>query len=412
MATGATRVSITPDVAGKYKTPGGPLQGVRVLDFSAMVSGPMATSLLADQGADVIKVEQPGSGDLIRYIGCSRAGMSAIFNTINRNKRSIALDLSTERGLELALELVKTADVVVENFRPGVAERMGLGYKALLAVKPELVYASIRGFGSSGPRADQRVYDLVIQALSGMAASQGRDGRPEFVHNIVCDKTSAIYAAQAISAALFARERGAGGQQLELCMLDASVAFLWPDVMQDRSWLGDGVSAPAPLADLLDAQPTADGWVAVLAISDEEFAGLARALGKPQLVDDPRFSELQSRMEHGAEMSAAIKEVSSTLASADFLARLEAEGVPCAPVNTSEQLIDDPQILANGLLQEIEHPHCGPMRVPGPVARFEGTPAELHSPSPLLGEHSDQLLAELGLNEKEIAVLREQGNVA
>jgi len=388
VATGATRVSITPDVAGKYKTPGGPLQGVRVLDFSAMVSGPMATSLLADQGADVIKVEQPGAGDLIRYIGCSRAGMSAIFNTINRNKRSIALDLSTERGLELALELVKTADVVVENFRPGVAERMGLGYKALLAVNPELVYASIRGFGSSGPRADQRVYDLVIQALSGMAASQGRDGRPEFVHNIVCDKTSAIYAAQAISAALFARERGAGGQQLELCMLDASVAFLWP------------------------AQPTADGWVAVLAISDEEFAGLARALGKPQLVDDPRFSELQSRMEHGAEMSAAIKEVSSTLTSADFLARLEAEGVPCAPVNTSEQLIDDPQILANGLLQEIEHPHCGPMRVPGPVARFEGTPAELHSPSPLLGEHSDQLLAELGLNEEEIAVLHERGNVA
>jgi crotonobetainyl-CoA:carnitine CoA-transferase CaiB-like acyl-CoA transferase len=182
--------------------------------------------------------------------------------------------------------------------------------------------------------------------------------------------------------------------------------------MQDRSWLGDGVSAPAPLADLLDAQPTADGWVAVLAISDEEFAGLARALDKPQLVDDPRFAELQSRMEHGAEMSAAIKEVSRTLTSADFLARLEAEGVPCAPVNTSEQLIDDPQLLANGLLREIEHPHCGPMRVPGPVARFEGTPAKLHSPSPLLGEHSDQLLAELGLNEKEIAVLREQGNVA
>ena len=390
---------------------GGPLAGIRVVDLTAMVSGPLATCVLADQGADVIKVEPPGTGDLIRHIGTSRGGLSAIFTTLNRNKRSIALDLSDARGRELLDRLVAGADVFVQNFRPGVAERMGLGAQRLRGLREGLVYVSISGFGESGPYAQRRVYDIVIQALSGMADSQAdpHSGEPELVRNIVADKATAWVAAQAITAALLARERGAGGQHVRLSMLDATIAFLWPDVMQGVTYLGEGATAPASLHGFLSVRRTADGFMTIFAIADREFEGLCRALGRPELASDERFRDTAGRMRHADALAAILDEVTAQRSSAELSARLSAEDVPHAPVNRVAAIHEDPQVIENALLVEMLHPTAGRVRTPRPVARFERTEASLRRPAPRLGEHGDELCRELGLDAARIAALREAG---
>ncbi len=388
----------------------GPLAGIRVVDLTSMVSGPLATGVLADQGADVIKVEPPGPGDLIREIGCSRGGLSAIFSTLNRGKRSLVLDLGQPRGLELLLALVARADVFVQNFRPGVAERMGMGEAALRRVAPDLVYVSISGFGESGPYAQRRVYDIVIQALSGMAASQADPvtGEPGLVRNIVADKASALVAAQAITAALFARARGAGGQHVRVAMLDAAIAFLWPDVMQAQTFLGPGATPPASLAGFLSLRPTADGFMTIFAIADAEFAGLCRALGRPELTQEERFRDTAGRFRNADALAVILDEITRSQSTASLCARLEAEDVPHAPVNRLETLHEDPQVVASALLVEMEHPLAGRFRTPRPVARFDVTPALLRGPAPSLGEHGDEVLRELGLATSEIEDLRAQ----
>jgi crotonobetainyl-CoA:carnitine CoA-transferase CaiB-like acyl-CoA transferase len=364
--------------------------------------------ILGDQGADVIKVEAPGGGDLIREMGCSRGGLSAIFSTLNRNKRSLVLDLGQPRGIELLLALVARADVFVQNFRPGVAERMGFGEAALRRVAPALVYVSISGFGEAGPYAQRRVYDIVIQALSGMAVSLAdpSTGEPELVRNIVADKATALVAAQAITAALFARERGAGGQHVRLAMLDATIAFLWPDVMQSCTFLGPGATPPASLAGFLSVRRTLDGHMTIFAIQDAEFAGLCRALGRPELTRDERFRDTAGRMRHADVLAALLDEVTCTQTTASLCARLAAEDVPHAPVNRLETLHEDAQVVANALLVEVEHPSAGRLRTPRPVARFDATPASLRRPAPLLGEHGTEVLRELGLPAGEIDDLR------
>jgi crotonobetainyl-CoA:carnitine CoA-transferase CaiB-like acyl-CoA transferase len=386
----------------------GPLDGIRVVDLTSMVSGPLATAVLGDQGADVIKIEPLGSGDLIRSIGTSRGGLSAIFSTLNRNKRSLALDLGQPRGLALLLRLVASADVFVQNFRPGVAERMGIGEAALRAVRSDLVYVSISGFGESGPYAQRRVYDIVIQALSGMADSQAdpKTGEPELVRNIVADKATALAAAQAITAALFARERGAGGQHVRLAMLDATIAFLWPDVMQAFTYLGPGATPPASLAGFLSVRRTLDGFMTIFAIADAEFAGLCRALDHPELIRDERFRDTAGRMRHADVLARVLDEATCAQTTASLCARLEAEDVPHAPVNRLETLHQDAQVIANGVLVEMEHASAGRFRTPRPVACFDATPASLRRPPPLLGEHGAELLGELGLAAGEIDDLR------
>lgn len=389
----------------------GPLAGYRIVDVTQMVSGPMATMILADQGADVVKIEPPGTGDLTRALGGGARGMAPIFATINRNKRSVVLDLKDPRGRAVLERLVAGADLFVQNFRPGVAERMGIGEAALRRVKPDLVYVSISGFGESGPYAHKRVYDPVVQALSGLAAIQADpgSGRPQMMRLIIPDKVTALTAAQAMTAALLARERTGEGQHVRLAMLDAVVAFLWPEAMARYTFIGPDVDVTRPDAarDLVFA--TTDGYITVGAVSDAEWAGLARALERPEWLEDPRFKTPAGRVKYADARLELTAEVIRTRSSAEWLARLDAEQVPCAPIHTREEVITDPQVRANNLIVESAHPHAGRMRQPRAAARFAHTPAEFRIPAPLLGEHTEAVLTEIGVPAEQLAELRAAG---
>jgi crotonobetainyl-CoA:carnitine CoA-transferase CaiB-like acyl-CoA transferase len=386
--------------------PDGPLAGVRVLDLTSMISGPIATMMLADQGADVIKVEPPG-GDLVRNLGANRGGMTATFVSANRSKRSLLLDLKTAPGLAALKRLIPTADVFVQNFRPGAIERMGLGEDVVRALRPDIVYVSISGFGEAGPYAHKRVYDPVIQALSGLAAIQAdRDsGRPRMVRTIIPDKTTALTAAQAITAALFARQRHGIGQHVKLAMLDAMVAYLWPEGMTGHTFIGREVKAARSqiAQDLIFA--TRDGYITAGAVSDAEWRGMCKALEKPEWLDDERFNTAAARVVNVAERLALTSGVLATRSSAEWLERLDREGVPCAPVLTREQVFEQEQLRVNELMQEYEQPQAGRVRQPRPPARFDATPAQIHRPAPRLGEHNREILAEIGLGAAEIDAL-------
>jgi crotonobetainyl-CoA:carnitine CoA-transferase CaiB-like acyl-CoA transferase len=391
----------------------GPLSGYRIIDLTQMLSGPMATMILGDQGADVIKVEPPGIGDLTRAMGASKRGIPAAFAIINRNKRSIALDLKDHRGLAVLKHLIGGADVFVQNFRPGRAERMGIGEAELRRLKPDLIYVSISGFGEKGPYVEKRVYDPVIQALSGLAAIQAdyKTGRPQMMRLIIPDKVTALTAAQAITAALLARERTGEGQHVRLAMLDAVIAFLWPEGMANHTFISSNAQpARANSRDLIFE--TADGYITAGANSNAEWRGLATALGHPEWIDDPRFNTVAARIRNAAERLELTAEVLATKTSAEWLSRLEAHDVPSAPVLTREQVLRDPQVAANELIVESDHPHAGRMRQPRPAARFEGTPAGLHRPAPLLGEHTDEVLREIGIADNAASELRAAGVVA
>jgi len=390
----------------------GPLSGYRIVDVTQMVSGPMATQILADQGADVIKVEPPATGDLTRALGGSRRGIAPTFAIINRNKRSIVIDLKEPRGVDLLKDLVRGADLFVQNFRPGAVERMGIGYEALRAVKPDLVYVSISGFGETGPYVHKRVYDPVVQALSGLASIQGDGtGRPRMMRLIVPDKVTALTAAQAMTAALLARERSRTGQHVKLAMLDAVIAFLWPEAMAAHTFFDNEGRAFRQIGRDLIFE-TQDGFITAGVVSDAEWKGMCRALEHPEWIDDERFATPMGRIRNVEERLTLTAEVLKTRTSAEWLARLDAEQVPCGRVNTREDLLKDPQVTANELIVELEHPHAGKMRAPRPAPRFEQTPADLRRHAPLLGQHTDEVLREIGTTDDRIAELRRDAIVA
>jgi crotonobetainyl-CoA:carnitine CoA-transferase CaiB-like acyl-CoA transferase len=391
----------------------GPLAGIRVVDVSAILAGPLATMILADQGADVIKVEPPGIGDLLRLAPYRREGLSAFFANGNRGKRSVALDLKKPAGREVLLRLVERADVFVQNFRPGAVERLGIAESDLRAVRPDLIYVSVTGYGDSGPYRDRRVYDPILQGLTGHVAIQKNPDVPipDLIRHVVVDKASAYTAAQAITAALFARERGAGGQHVRIPMLDASLAFFWPDGMMAHTLLGDGVAGGPTLYQIYRLQPTADGHLVYFTASDAESFGLFRALGHPEWCSDPRFGSLDERRkpENFAALGQLLDEAFRSWKTRELLERLVAEQVPAGPVHTLEDVLADPQVAHNGAVFEREHPSAGRMRESRPAARFDRTPGEPGRPAPLHGEHTDEVLAELGIAPDERARLRAEG---
>ncbi|MCP4907738.1 MAG: CoA transferase [bacterium] len=391
----------------------GPLHGIRIIDLTTMASGPLATSILADQGADVIKIEGPGGGDGLRTIGPSRGGLSAVFASFNRNKRSIAIDLRKARGVEILDRLVASADVFVQNFRPGAVERMGVDADRYRGLHPDLVYVSVSGFGEKGPMAQSAVYDSVMQAYSGVAMHQAdlETGEPTFVRSVVCDKGTAIQTAQLITAALLARERGAGGQHVRVSMLHASLAFLWPDGMQNHSLLGEGVSAPLQKSALPMIRPTKDGHIAISYIQDRQFLALCKSIGREELAKDPRFATADPRSRNARELQALLVETLRENTTAELVERLAEADVPCATIGDPRTIHEDPQVIATDLLIETDHPIAGRLRQPRPLGDFDATPLEFPRGAPGYGEHTAELLREIGLGADALGTLERDGIV-
>jgi len=367
--------------------------------------------LLADQGADVIKVEPPGGGDHTRASANRRGGFSANFLNNNRNKRSITLDLKAAEGLAALKRIAAGADVFVQNFRPGVAERMGIGEEAIRAVTPDIVYTSICGFGFDGPYAAKPVYDPLIQALSGLATVQaGSDGaRPRLVRTILPDKLTGVVAAQAVTAALLARHRTGDGQHVRVSMLDAVIAFLWGSDMGSQTFVGDELpqQEAASFIDLI--YETTDGHISVAVQTDREWKALTRALDRPEWLEDERFRTPALRQKHIDDRLHLTQEALAARSASEWLERLEREGVPCAPVLIRGEMIDHPQVRDNAVVLETDHFAAGRLRQARPAATFSATPTAVRRGGPALGEHTDEILSAAGYSEAEIAALRERG---
>jgi crotonobetainyl-CoA:carnitine CoA-transferase CaiB-like acyl-CoA transferase len=393
----------------------GPLAGIKILDLSIALTGPYAVTLLADQGAEVVKVERPGIGDIGRWVGVSVNGMSALFLMCNRGKQSIAVDVHSDEGRAIVRRLARDVDVVVQNYRPGVVERLGIGYDDLRADNANLVYASLSGFGPDGPYAGKGAYDTVIQAYGGFAASQGdpATGEPQFLRQTAADKVTALYAAQAITAALFARERGGAGQHLHLSMLDAVVSFLWADAAGNEVLLGTDGSQPSSFVSTFRPLRFRDGWGIATPTSDADSTGMCRAFGVDG-ADDPRVATIGERVQHREltkELIDRCYESAAALSTEDAMARLEEERVPCGVVLSPADLVTYPHAVAIGLLVDQEHPTVGPTRVPRHPAQFGATPAALGRPAPDLGADTDEVLASIGLAD-QIDDLRARNVVA
>jgi crotonobetainyl-CoA:carnitine CoA-transferase CaiB-like acyl-CoA transferase len=385
----------------------GALDGFRIVDFSQVIAGPLATRVLADQGADVIKVEPP-SGDILRHMG-GIAGLSPTFATVNRSKRSVVLDVKKTGAAEALARLVARADVFVQNSRPGAMERLGIGHKQLRAQNPRLVYVSISGFGETGPYAHKRVYDPIVQGMSGLCDIQGAGtGPPGLVRVIVPDKVTALTAAQNITAALLARERTGKGQHLRLSMLDAVIAFVWPEGMAYHTFIGEGRQIkPVPRRDLVFQ--TKDGHMIASTVAHREFQGFCRAVGKPEWLEDPRFASTAGLVANATARLELMAEVLATRTTDEWLAVLDREDVPCGPVLTRDHIHEHAQVRENAILVEDEHPVAGRMRQPRPAERLDATPSAISRPAPTLGQHSEEVLREAGFSADEIAALRGAG---
>ncbi|HUV11034.1 MAG TPA: CoA transferase [Acidimicrobiia bacterium] len=393
----------------------GPMDGIRVLDLSIAVTGPYAVALLADQGAEVVKVERPGIGDIGRWIGVAVNGMSSLFLVCNRGKRSIAVDLQTPEGLDIVRRLAADADVIVENFRPGVLDRLGLGYADVTTDNPDVVYASLSGFGSEGPYRDRSVYDTVMQAYGGFAANQADpdDGIPVFLRQTAADKVTSLYASQAITAALFARASGKGGQRLEISMADAAVSFLWIDSAANEVLLeSDNTQHSSFVAGFRPLQ-FLDGWGIVTPTSDHDFAGMCKGLGA-EGYDDPRIATIAERVKNRDVLEPVLDmcyALAANMTMAEATERLNAERVPFAMILSADEVTRDPHAVAIGLFEEADHHVVGRTRMPRHPTRFAATPAHLAGGAPALGQHTDEVLAELGLDE-QITDLRAANVVA
>jgi crotonobetainyl-CoA:carnitine CoA-transferase CaiB-like acyl-CoA transferase len=315
------------------------------------------------------------------------------------------VDLKKSEGVDVLKQLIGSADVLIQNFRPGAMERLGLGYDDVAALNPKLIYVSISGYGPDGPNSHRRVYDNVIQAASGLASVQTdpATGTPSMFRTLLCDKVTAYTAAQAITAALFARATGkAEGQHITLAMLDAAVAFMWPDSAMDAALLDEDATRAPTIASFYAVTELADGFASAAAVTDAEFRGIVAAYGHPELADDPRFANAGARMQNAAEMVPLLREAALRTTLADFERLTEEHDVPASRVNTLAELHADPQIRHNATLVERTHPAAGRLREPRPAPRLSVTPAAVSSPAPMYGEHSDEIVTELGLDPSQL----------
>lgn len=388
----------------------GPLSGIRVVEIATFIAAPGGTQLLASQGADVIKVEDTVVGDPLRLFGSSRNGMSGWFANLNAGKRSLCMNIASEQGRAAMADLLETADVFVQAYRPGVAERLGIGEQDIRRRNRNVIYVSISGYGRDGPYSDRPAYDAVIQAWSGIASVQGADDEPQFVRSFIPDKVTSLMWTQAVCAALYQRERSGFGERVELSLLDAAVSFMWPDSMMDHVVMADDADHRPNLLNDYRLLRCRDGYVAVMPLTDGHWQGVADAFARPDLLTDPRFAQAGPRAAHFGEMLDTLGELVADVARDDVVDRLIAADVPVAPALRPAEVAHNVQIRHSGVIREVEHPVVGPIRQQQPAARFgNGVPELRHAVN--RGADTDAILAELGRTPGDVAALRAEGVV-
>lgn len=404
----------------------GALSHIRVLDLSRILAGPWAGQILADLGADVIKVERPGPGDDTRGWGPpwikddqgQDTSVAAYYLCANRNKRSITVDITQPEGQDIVRRLAAQSDVVLENFKLGGLKQYGLDYDSLKAVNPRLVYCSITGFGQDGPYAPRAGYDFLIQGLGGLMSITGRpDGEPGAgpmkVGVALTDILTGLYATNAVLAALAWREQSGEGQYIDMALLDVQVACLANQAMNylatgsNPRRMGNAHPSIVPYQDF----PTADGHMILAIGNDGQFARFCEVAGRPELAADVRFATNRARVENRAELIPLLNEITATRTTAEWIAQLEARAVPCGPINGLAEVFADPQVQARGLAVTMPHPEAGEVPLVASPIRLSKTPVEYRRAPPLVGEHTDEILADLGVDAAGIAGLRERGVV-
>ena len=393
----------------------GPLAGIRIIDITTIFLGPYATQMLGDAGADVIKIEAPPRGDSTRWLGRARnPGMGGPFLNLNRNKRSVVLDLKQAAAHDALRRLIATADVMVHNMRTNAIERLGFGYAAVADIRPDIVYCAAQGYGAGGPYRDRPAYDDTLQVESGLARLfENSAGRPLLAPTILVDKMVGVMTAQAIALALFHRERTGEGQLVEVPMFETLTSFLMVEHIYERAFdppLGPAgykrVTTPAR-----KPYRTRDGYVCILPYTDRQWRAFFNMTGRPELAQDPRFADYQSRNEHVDTLYGLIAEVALEQTTAEWLAHCADAGIPVAAANKISDLFDDEHLQAVGLFQHHEHPSEGATLLAGPPVSMSKSPASIRHPAPRLGQHSVEILEELGYDDNQVAAMRTTGAV-
>ena len=378
----------------------GPYEGIRVLELTSTVSGPFAGMMLADQGAEVIKVEPPGIGDLARFMGTTKDGMGAMFSTLNRNKKCICLDFKNEEDLSVLKELVSTTDVLIENYRPGIVKKLGIDYESLSQINPDLIYCSISGYGQSGPYKEKKVYDPLIQGTVGIPHAQNIKS-PELIRTIIYDKVTGLTSAQAISAALYQKAKGEGGQYLPISMMESALYYNWPDLMMNHTFDEGGINL-GELADLFEVYETKDGGVVLIIIANDEVFSKFCNVFDLSLHLDEKYNNLVSRIINKEELTAEINKVTSLLSCKELENKMDLEGISASICNELIEVYKDPQVIEQGSIVEINHPELGVMRMPKPPACLKGQGSFPRSLAPILGHDNREVLTSINIDDDTI----------
>ena len=382
-----------------------PLAGLKILELSSMVTCAMASMTMAAQGARVIKVEPPGMGDTMRHLGHQKNGISALFHSCNRGKRSLAIDLKSIEGVEAVKAIAADTDIVMHNYRPNVMERLGLGSEVLRAINPRLIYVAVTGFGTTGPKAGEPAYDHVIQGMTGFTDLQGAGDEFSYIRTLLCDKITAYTVCQAATAALVARATTLEGQHIDISMLHACLAFMWPDGMMHKTLHDDDVVPMSPMSDYYQTLNLHDGSIALAPLRDPEFKVVLDLVGYPELLDGPIFATMGSRLSNMDKVNQILKTPRQDVGVTKALKILKAADIPCARCEHRDTLMENPQIQAIGALETYVTETLGRLTLPTPPVQFAGAATSQALPSPTLGEQSRDILNELGWDDARIDTL-------